>query len=81
MFTYLLFLSFLIQRPKSAAVRYHAVLSDTESESGNVVSFQCCLTSTETIRLIRDGEPRTDTSTFTRLLNSRLLVLPLLMMM
>ena len=30
-------------------------------------SLQCCFTSTETIRTIRDGEPRTDTSTFTQL--------------
>ena len=36
-----------------------------------VCMVQCCFTSTETIRLIRDGEPRTDTSTFTQLLNSR----------
>ena len=33
-------------------------------------SFLCCCTSTETIRLIRDGEPRTATSTFTQLLSS-----------
>ena len=32
---------------------------------------QCCFTSTETIRLIRDGEPRTATSTFTQLLSSK----------
>ena len=31
---------------------------------------QCCFTSTETIRLIRDGESRTATSTFTQLLSS-----------
>ena len=31
---------------------------------------QCCFTSTETIRTIRDGEPRTATSTFTQLLLS-----------
>ena len=31
---------------------------------------QCCFTSTETTRLIRDGEPRTATSTLTQLLNS-----------
>ena len=31
---------------------------------------QCCFTSTETVRLIRDGEPRTDTSTFTQILSS-----------
>ena len=33
-------------------------------------SFQCCFTFTETVRLIRDGEPRTATSTFTQLLGS-----------
>ena len=32
--------------------------------------LQCCFTSTETVRTIRDGEPRTSTSTFTQLLNS-----------
>ena len=32
-----------------------------------LVSFQCCFTATETIRLIRDEEPRTATSTFTQL--------------
>ena len=32
--------------------------------------FACCFTSTETVRTIRVGEPRTPTSTFTRLLNS-----------
>ena len=31
-------------------------------------SFQCCFTSTETIRLIRDEGPKTATSTFTQLL-------------
>ena len=31
---------------------------------------QCCFTSTETIRLVRTGRPRTATSTFTQLLNS-----------
>ena len=31
--------------------------------------FSCCLTSTETIRRIRDGEPLTVTSTFTQLLS------------
>ena len=34
---------------------------------------QCCFTSTETIRTIRDGEPRTATSTFTQLLSSEYL--------
>ena len=33
-------------------------------------SFQSCFTSADTIRLIRDGEPRTATSTFTQLLSS-----------
>ena len=33
-------------------------------------SVQCCFTSTETIRTIRDGEPRTVTSTFTQFLSS-----------
>ena len=37
---------------------------------------QCRFTSTETIGIIRDGEPRTATSTFTQLLNS-VLVWPL----
>ena len=34
------------------------------------VQVQWCFTSTETIRAIRDGEPRTATSTFTHLLRS-----------
>ena len=34
------------------------------------VRVQCYFTSTETIRLIRDGEPRAATSTFTQLLSS-----------
>ena len=33
------------------------------------VQVQCCFTSTGTMRIIRDGEPRTATSTFTQLLN------------
>ena len=33
-------------------------------------SVQCRFTSTETIRTVRDGEPRTATSIFTQLLNS-----------
>ena len=32
--------------------------------------LRCCLTSTETLRTIRDREPRTATSTFTQLLGS-----------
>ena len=35
-----------------------------------VTMTRCCFTSTETARLIRDGEPRTATSTFTQLLSS-----------
>ena len=37
---------------------------------GNACSVQCCLTSTETVRTIRDREPRTSTLTFTQLLSS-----------
>ena len=37
--------------------------------SPGLCSVQCCFTSTETIRLIRDGEPRTATSSFTGLLS------------
>ena len=36
------------------------------------VRIQCCFTSTETVRTVRDGEPRTATSTFTHLLSSAL---------
>ena len=36
-------------------------------------SVQCCFKSTETVRIIRDGEPRAATSTFTQLLNSECL--------
>ena len=32
--------------------------------------LMCCFTSTETVRTIRDGEPRTTTSTFTQFLGS-----------
>ena len=35
---------------------------------------QCCLTSTETIKTIRDEETRTSTSTFTQLLSSDMMV-------
>ena len=34
------------------------------------VQIQCCFTPTETIMTIRDGEPRTATSTFSQLLSS-----------
>ena len=32
--------------------------------------FECCFTFKETVRTVRDGEPRTATSTFTQLLSS-----------
>ena len=32
--------------------------------------FQCCFTSSETVRTIREGEPRTSTSTLTQILSS-----------
>ena len=42
-----------------------------KKEWGNAdADFQCCFTSTETIRTIMVGEPRTATSTFTQLLSS-----------
>ena len=37
------------------------------------VQVQCCFMSTETVRTIRDREPRTATSTFTQLLSSVIL--------
>ena len=40
----------------------------------SAVSVLCCFTSTETLRLIRDGEPRTATSTFTQLQSSANLI-------
>ena len=43
--------------------------SISRGESGPL-SVQCCYTSTETLRFIRFGEPRTATSTFAQLLSS-----------
>ena len=40
------------------------------------LQVHCCFTSTEAIRTIGDGEPRTPTSTFTQLLNSASALLP-----
>ena len=40
----------------------------------SIVRVQCCFTSTETIRRIRDGEPMSATSTFTQLLGSAFIV-------
>ena len=37
---------------------------------GFSISFESCFTSTETVQTVRDGEPRTATSTFTQLLSS-----------
>ena len=42
----------------------------TEFHSSSAVQARCCFTSTETIRTIKDGEPRTATSTFTQLLST-----------
>ena len=46
-----------------------------ESRGGCAVLIQCCFTSTETMKLIRDGESRTATSTFTQLLSTSLMLL------
>ena len=47
------------------------VLSETPTEFElKTTQVQCCFTSIETIRTIRDGEPRPATSTFTQLLTS-----------
>ena len=45
---------------------YHAA----DSHQSQAIQAQCCFTSTETIRTIMDGVPRTATSTFTQLLSS-----------
>ena len=45
-------------------------MATEEKINTSAVQVQCCFTSTETMRLIRDGEPRTATSTFTQLLSS-----------
>ena len=62
------------------SVHKSQLLKRKESQSGiELSSFRCCFvlffssncfTSTETIRLIRDGEPRTATTIFTQLLSS-----------
>ena len=38
--------------------------------SATLIQVQCCFTSTETVRTIKDGEARTATSTFTQFLSS-----------
>ena len=52
-----------------AEQRLVVIKSEKLLERSEDVLFRCCrFTSTETIRLIRDGEPRTATWTFTQLL-------------
>ena len=53
----------------------HTLIMGIRTRGWRIVVFlcktvQCCFTSTETLRTIRDGEPRTATSTFTQLLSS-----------
>ena len=48
----------------------HAIQNAYVVAATNTISFQCCFTSTETVRPIRDEEPRTATSTLTQLLIS-----------
>ena len=45
-------------------------LSPSRKMTRSLIEIQCCFTSTETIRLLRNGEPGTATLTFTQLLNS-----------
>ena len=52
--------------PSSSFFREHVLCSALLTVSW----FQCSFPSTETVRTIRDGEPRTSTSTFTQLLSS-----------
>ena len=67
--------------PGGSYVYNFSVTASTSSVGDNSAvltssfSFQCYFTSTETIRLIRDGDPRTATSTFTQLLSSEVSVL------
>ena len=51
----------LKQRKKNTIIKF---------TSATQMAVQCCFTSTETIRIIRDRAPRTSTSTFTPLLSS-----------
>ena len=41
-----------------------------EKKGVRIFEVHCCLAFTETVRTIRDREPRTSTSTFTQLLSS-----------
>ena len=75
----------LMQRPAPIAralpMNHSALRQCTSSKSAgelkrrhcshySTLLLQCCFTSTETIRLIRDGVPRTADSTFTQLQSS-----------
>ena len=56
--------------PHSKSMIYPSNIHFLMDCSPNEPMSQCCHTSTETVRFIWDGEPRTATSTFTQLLNS-----------
>ena len=60
--------------PTTACCVHCADIQSTQSlRCGLLPNIQCCFTSTETVRTIRDGEPRTSASTFTQLLSFGLL--------
>ena len=57
----------------------HAVPSNyMELPAGCLMFGRCCFTSTETVRTVRDREPKTATLTFTQLLSSESLLLSLI---
>ena len=47
-----------------------ATFTVTQLLSSELLIVQCCFTSTETVRTIRDGDPRMATFTVTQLLSS-----------
>ena len=52
-------------------------VGDVHEEMKTIFFFlfiKCCFTSTDTLKTIRDGEPRTATSTFTQYLSSALFI-------
>ena len=53
-------------------IMYSPVLN----RKGILFFFKCCSKSTETVRTVMDGEPRTSTSTLTQLLNSEFMIWP-----
>ena len=62
--------------PTTACCVHCADIQSTQSlRCGLLPNIQCCFTSTETVRTIRDGEPRTATSTLTQLLNYKVEIL------